>query len=426
MKRSFLSEDVAATVGGLLLVFGGLLAFTVFGYSPVAGKFSWDSGAALLGLLSWSNLGSILLSLVIAFMLFLFEQAVQGRSWRSAAGFPVIFLLATLASFIGGNKTVNHWGLETVIFSLLIGLLLNNTVGTAGWLRRSLSSELYIKTGLIFLGATILFQNLLTMGWWGLVQSVIVVFGVWYFSFWLCRRTGIDGEMSVMMSSAVSICGVSAAIASAGAIKGDPKKLSYVVSLVLIVAVPMIIIMPFLARLLSLEPAVAGAWIGGTIDTTGAVVATGTLYGDKALEVATIVKFSQNVLLGIAAFLIAIYWNVSRHASDAAVARPGLRVIWERFPKFVLGFIFVSLLFSVFFAGSEYKPVTGAMKQFQNLWFTMGFVSIGLETDFKALLNRGNRKAGWVFLGAQGFNVIFTLVVAYIIFGLLQPHIANS
>jgi uncharacterized membrane protein YadS len=108
----------------------------------------------------------------------------------------------------------------------------------------------------------------------------------------------------------------------------------------------MMIGMPYIARLLGLSQAVTGAWLGGSIDTTGAVVASGTLVGEEALKISTIVKFSQNVLLGIAAFAISIYWTYNKRATDRTTEKPTLSVIWERFPKFVLGFIAASLLFS--------------------------------------------------------------------------------
>src|SRR5690606_21567122 len=123
----------------------------------------------------------------------------------------------------------------------------------------------------------------------------IVVLSVWYFAFWLCRKFKVDDELTMMISSAVSICGVSAAIATSGAIKGDSKKLSYVVSMVLITAIPMMIAMPYIANALGFPQEVTGAWLGGSIDTTGAVVASGSLVGERALEISTIVKFSQNV-----------------------------------------------------------------------------------------------------------------------------------
>jgi uncharacterized integral membrane protein (TIGR00698 family) len=403
----------------LLFVAVSLGTFGLSGHTLPAAAFGWKDGGELPAVFSAGNLFRLLTVFAASYALFVFAHIIRGKPVKDTFGYAIVFLLAAVALLIGGNRTIGEWGLETVLFSLLAGLLVNNVFGTPEWLRKSLSSELYIKIGLILLGATILFQNLLKSGALGLIQSVAVVFAVWYFSFWLCRRFRIDRDLSVMLSSAVSICGVSAAIASAGAIRGDAKKLSYVVSLVLVVAVPMIIVMPLLAKLAGLNETLAGAWIGGTIDTTGAVVATGTLYGEEALKTATVVKFSQNVLLGIAAFFIAVYWSYTqadRTGGDGE--KPSPRLIWERFPKFVLGFVFVSLLFSLFFAGEAYRPVVDSLKKFQNLWFTLGFVAIGLETDFKAIINSHNRKATFVFLGAQLFNVLFTLLAAYLIFGI--------
>ena len=332
----------------------------------------------------------------------------------------MLYLIAVIASLIGGNGIVNDLGLETVIFSLIIGLVINNIWGTPEWIKPALTSELYVKVGLIFLGTTILFQDLLKSGALGLIQAVVVVFTVWNFAFWLFRKLKLDKELSLMMASGVSICGVAAAIASAGAIKGDSKKLSFVVSLVLVIAIPMIVLMPFLAHLIDLNDTLAGAWIGGTIDTTGAVVATGALFGEEALKISTIVKFSQNVLLGIAAFAIAIYWNFTQQTDrrDLEGKKPSAKLLWVRFPKFVLGFVLASLVFSFFFAGEEFKPLAKSLKAFQTLWFILGFVSIGLETNFRQLWNSENKKATLAFIGAQSFNIAFTLVVALIVFGL--------
>ena len=218
-----------------------------------------------------------------------------------------------------------------------------------------------------------------------------------------------------MLSSAVSICGVSAAVATAGAIKGDKKKLSYVVSLVMVVAVPMIIILPVLAKLMGLSEPMAGAWIGGTIDTTGAVAATGAIYGDVALQTSTIVKFSQNVLLGVAAFAISIYWSYTKK-EGVEEEKPGLKVIWLRFPKFVLGFVAASLIFSFAVSPEVVKETTPILKNIQGMWFALAFTSIGLETDFRSLLTSENRRSTYAFIGAQTFNVFFTLLMAWLLF----------
>ena len=226
----------------------------------------------------------------------------------------VIFALTLVAQLLANIPAVKEFGFESVFFAVILGLVISNFFKVPQWMKPAVNSEFYIKIGIICLGSTILFGDVMKSGAYGLAQSVLVVFSVWYFAYWIGRRMKVDPEMGTMLASAVSICGVSAAIATCGVIKGDNKKLSYVVSLVLIVAVPMMYILPWLANLMNLSPEVTGAWLGGTIDTTGAVAAAGTLAdtpqtGDLAAQTAIIVKSSQNVLLGVAAFIISLMWT---------------------------------------------------------------------------------------------------------------------
>jgi uncharacterized integral membrane protein (TIGR00698 family) len=331
--------------------------------------------------------------------------------------FPVIYVITVVAVFITGNETIKDLGLEAVIFSLSLGLIIGNAFRLPEWFRAALSAELYVKIGLVLLGTGVIFGDIVKAGGLGLIQALIVVLSVWYFAYWLCKRFKLDDELTMMISSAVSICGVSAAIATAGAIKGDPKKLSYVISLVLITAMPMMIGMPYIARYFGWSEEVTGAWLGGTIDTTGAVVASGTLVGETALKISTIVKLSQNVLLGLAAFAISIYWTYSNQKPGKDVEKPTLGLIWERFPKFVLGFIAASLVFSFLIDPTMVASVKGSLKSIQTLWFVLAFTSIGLETRFSDLFNSQGRKPLYAFLIAQGFNIIVTLIVAYYLFG---------
>ncbi|MNG72237.1 hypothetical protein D3C79_306600 [compost metagenome] len=331
--------------------------------------------------------------------------------------FPVVFILTVFALILAGNSTVKEYNLEAVIFSLIIGLVISNCFKLPAWFKEALSTELYVKIGLILLGTTVIFGDILKAGSLGLIQALAVVLSVWYFAFWLCKKLKIDKEMSLMLSSAVSICGVSAAIATSGAIKGDSKKLSYVISLVLITAIPMMIFMPYMAEWMGLSQEVTGAWLGGSIDTTGAVVASGSLVGEEALKISTIVKFSQNVLLGLAAFAISIYWTYAKSVDDETKRdKPTLKIIWERFPKFVLGFVFASLLFSFVISPEKIDVVKGSLKNLQGLWFTLAFTSIGLETNFKDLFVQDNKKPLYAFLIAQTFNVVVTLLIALVLF----------
>ena len=338
-----------------------------------------------------------------------------GQVGRYVVGFPVVYALAWLAQLLAGNTALHYWGLEYVIFALLLGLFVSNVRGVPGWLREAVRTEYYIKTGLVLLGAGILFLEILKAGALGMVQAVLVVSVVWWVCFWCSRNLRVDDEFGAMLSTAVSICGVSAAIAACGAIQGDKKKLSYVTSLVLIVAVPMMIVMPWIVRATGMPDAVGGAWLGGTLDTSGSVVAAGALISEPALKAGVIVKFSQNVLIGVAAFLLSVWWTFRQRAEGGE--RPRARVIWDRFPKFVLGFLVTSAVFSFVLDAATVSTTKGTLNGLRTVWFALAFTCIGLETRFTELVSMGRGRPAAAFLAAQAFNVVWTLLLAYLLFG---------
>ncbi len=331
------------------------------------------------------------------------------------AGFPIVFILAWLARFLAGNSLPVDWGVEYVIFALIVGLFVSNVIGLPEWLRDAVQTEYYIKTGLVILGAGLLFFEILQAGALGIIQAVLVVFVVWYSCFWLCRKLKVDDEFGVMLSSAVSICGVSAAIATCGAIEGDKKKLSYVTSLVLICAVPMMVLMPWAVKAFGIPELVGGAWLGGTLDTSGSVVAAGALISEAAMKTGVIVKFSQNALIGVAAFILSLWWTF--RAGAAAGERPTAGVIWERFPKFVLGFLVASAVFSFALHIDIVSATKGTLGELRTWWFALAFVSIGLETRFMDMAKMEGGRPALAFLAAQAFNVVWTLLLAYLLFG---------
>lgn len=419
-KKYRFNEDWASVIVGLIIIVA-IIATSFFPELPKFGpKAGWTGWTVLsTEIFTTGNTVRVIMTFLYFFFFAIVGSWLMGRRGKELLpAFPVIFVLSMIAQFIASSGSMKNLGLETVIFSLLIGLFVSNVIGTPKWLKEGIQSEFYIKIGLVMLGATILFSEIMKAGFFGVIQAIVVVMAVWYFAFWIGKKFKIDSELGIMMASAVSICGVSAAIATAGAIKGDSKKLSYVISLVLIVAIPMMIFMPLLAKWMGLADEVTGAWLGGTIDTTGAVVAGGTIAGDIALKFSTIIKFSQNVLLGVAAFLISIYWSYRGTNIDKS-QKPSLRLIWDRFPKFVLGFIVTSLIFS-FLIDSETAVTAGkTIKSYQSLWFNLAFVCIGLETRFKDLITLDRGRPAYVFLIAQAFNIVLTLCVAYVLFGLL-------
>jgi uncharacterized integral membrane protein (TIGR00698 family) len=380
------------------------------------GRSLGDSGATLAGAFSGKNLkATALVGLAFLVLSGLGVALLGGNVARYALGFPLVYLLAWFSQLVAGNSTVSYWGLEYVIFALGLGLFVGNVLGVPSWLREAVRTEYFIKTGLVILGSSILFLEIVQAGALGIAQAVLVVSAVWSFCFWLARKLKVDDELSVMLSTAVSICGVSAAIAACGAIQGDKKKLSYVTSLVLIVAVPMMVVMPWIIRSLGIPDVVGGAWLGGTLDTSGSVVAAGALISDAAMKAGVVVKFSQNVLLGVAAFLLSVWWTFRK--GKATGERPSGRVIWERFPKFVLGFVAASVVFSFVLDPATVAATKGTLGGLRTMFFALAFTCIGLETRVKDLVSMQGGRPVAAFVGAQAFNVVWTLALAFLLFG---------
>lgn len=414
-KQFSIHEDWTVVLLGFLII-----GISLFIYLPSVPVFKWSNGTDLLNdVFSITNIKELILEFIYFLGIGILGIFLVGKSVKKfLLGFPIVFALTVVALIIAGNTVIKGLNLEAVIFSLIIGLSIGNFFKLPEWFRTALSTEIFVKIGLVLLGISVIFSDILKAGSLGFIQALVVVLSVWYFAFWVCRKLKVDEELALMISSAVSICGVSAAIATSGAIKGDSKKLSYVISMVLVTAIPMMIFMPIIARHFNFPEEVTGAWLGGSIDTSGAVVASGSLVGETALKISTIVKFSQNVLLGLAAFAISVYWTYAQNkSSDAVVAKPTLGVIWERFPKFVIGFIVASLVFSFLIPSETRDTVKDSLKNLQGLWFALAFTSIGLETNFKDLFTNNSKNPLYAFLIAQLFNIIVTLIIAFLLFG---------
>ena len=208
-------------------------------------------------------------------------------------------------------------------------------------------SELFIKTGLILLGAEILFNRVLTLGGYGLgvawiIPPIVLIFMHWYGN----KVLKIESPSLVStVAACTAVCGVSAAIAAGSATKAKKEEISVAISISLLSTIIMMIALPFLINAMGLSEAVGGAWIGGTVDSTGAVVVAASMVGNEAMEVAAVIKMLQNVLIGFVAFILATFFitRVERGPDDP---KPGLGELWRRFPKFIIGFIAASLVFS--------------------------------------------------------------------------------
>ncbi|MBC2694745.1 MAG: putative sulfate exporter family transporter [Desulfobacteraceae bacterium] len=349
---------------------------------------------------------------------------IMKEDWKKfLGGYFVVYALAVISYIAAGQTTVKAWGLGYAIWGLSFGLLIANTVGTPKWLLKGARSEMFIKTGLVLLGGEILFSEILKLGLPGLIVAwfvtpTVIIF-MWLFGTrWLKMASK---SLTIIIAAATSVCGVSAAIAVSAACRAKKSELTLGVGMTMIFTVLMMIAMPPLCKAVGMLPAVAGGWLGGTIDSTGAVVAAGAFLGPVAEKVAAVVKMVQNVLIGVVAFLVAVFW-ITKVDRDPNAPRPSLMEIWYRFPKFILGFAAASLIFSfMLMPVMGHEEVSGILKLskvFRGWFFCLAFVAIGLESNFKELASHVvGGKPIILYIVGQSFNLILTLLMSWIAFG---------
>lgn len=426
-KRSW-SEDWLAVLAGLVVLLA--VFFSVVSIdegqaslaAPYVGKTSsWDSNP--LAALTKDPIGLVGIA-AMSTALFTVSVSLLGASaGRFICGFVGIFLLALLANVMASQVVMKHYGLSYALWALVLGLLISNTTGVPNWLKPAMKTELYIKTGLVVLGAEVLLPKLLALGLPGIFVAWIVTPVVLISTYWFGQKVlGIKSKsLNMVIAADMSVCGVSAAIATSAACKAKKEELSLAVAMSLMFTVVMMVVMPGIIRALGMDPILGGAWMGGTIDSTGAVAAAGEFLGEDALYVATTVKMIQNILIGVTALCVAIYWTTVVEREEGS-ARVGWGEIWKRFPKFVVGFVAASVLFSaaysVLSAGPEIvEATTGVTKTFRGWWFCLAFVSIGLESNFREFAKTlSGGKPLLLYLCGQTFNLCLTLAMAWLMF----------
>ncbi|MBA2115324.1 YeiH family protein [Bremerella alba] len=395
--------------------------------SYLAKPGSWDTNPlnSISGKLI--GIGGIFLVLLA---LFAAAMGIRGKSVQGfLIGFPSVFLLAALAYVMAGQSVLKAYNLEYALWALLVGLIVSNTIGTPAFLRPAIMTEFFIKTGLVLLGAEVLMSRLLALGLPGVFVAWVVTPIVLITTYWFGQKylKLPSRSLNMVISADMSVCGVSAAIATAAACKAKKEELSLAIGMSLSFTVIMMIVLPAIIKATGMDPILGGAWLGGTIDSTGAVAAAGAALGDEALEVAATVKMIQNILIGVTAFCVAIYW-VTYVERDASAPSVGISEIWYRFPKFVLGFVAMSILFSVLYsvltAGPELVDamIKDSTKTMRGWLFCLAFVCIGLETNFKQLLPQlQGGKPLILYVCGQTLNLCLTLIMAYLMFKVIFP-----
>lgn len=352
---------------------------------------------------------------------------LQGEKLRKfIPAFIMLFVIAFVVRMVSAEFTLKRY-LEWAFWALLIGLLIANTVGVPKWLKPAIRTEFYIKTGLVIFGFSILFSNIAKFGLYGLgiawgVTPIVILF-MWWFGNRILKIK--NKPLLITVASATSVCGTSAAIATGAASGAKKEDLSVAISISIIFTIIMMVFEPMIIKWTGMSHIMGGALIGGTVDSTGAVVLAGNALGPEAEQVASLVKMIQNLLIGFIAFFVAIFF--ARKVDKTGKSEVGASEIWTRFPKFILGFMGASIVASVIFVPAFGAEATGAINkvlgQYKDWAFVLAFTSIGLDTNFKEIAkSMQGGKVLWLYIVGQTFNIILTFAVVWLLLsGVLFP-----
>jgi uncharacterized integral membrane protein (TIGR00698 family) len=361
--------------------------------------------------------------------------------------FLFVYIASLVIFTIGQWKQAGAYNLEPPLVALIVGMLISNLFALPAWMDSGFRVEYYIKTGIVLLGATLPFTLILWAGPLAMLQATIVSVVTFAVIFYASRWLGLDRRLAACLGAGGAICGVSGAIAMAGAVKATKEQVAVAIALVILWAVVMIFFLPFASQALKLPAVIAGAWIGNSEFADAAGLAAAQTYGgmaeasngaiqgtaEQALASFTLMKvIGRDIWIGIWAFVFALI-ATTRWEAEKSGKRPSPAEIWWRFPKFVLGFLIASALVTLIAAGysfADYKKLVepnlvAPIKDLRTWFFIFCFFSIGLTTRFRELANVGSKP----FLGFSAgvvVNVILGFLLSAVVFsGYWQGLVAS-
>ncbi len=337
---------------------------------------------------------------------------------RIAALIPGVLLLAAVGfagkfveQFIARYGKAHHIvlpNIEYVLWAILFGLILSNTVGVPAIFRTGVATyEFWLKAGIVLLGARFLMGDVLRLGGISLVLVLIEIALSLVFMTFLGRAFGLRPKLTTLLAVGSSICGVSAIIATQGAIDADEEDSSYAIAAILALGALSLFLFPLIGHGLHLSDRGYGLWAGLAVDNTAEATAAGALYSDAAGKVAVLAKTCRNAMIGFVVLSYALYWAAK---GQAAQVENKAAFLWSKFPKFVLGFLLISLLASVGFFTKQQITSIGNLSRWA---FLLTFAGVGLKTNLRELGKQGARP---FLVGAIGEIAIATLTLG-LIFG---------
>ncbi|KAG0321814.1 hypothetical protein BGZ97_010245 [Linnemannia gamsii] len=393
------------------------------------------------------NLGLLVLFPLQGLLVWLALWAIGAKAWRQfPQGYLVVYILSFLSKWLAAQESIKSASLGDSIWAILFGTVLRNAMGgkampdgrskpLAPWLKVAQQTELYIAISLVLLCIDFtvlkpLAPRALFVSWID-TPTLFVVVAIMGVS-WL----KIDLQTAMIMSGATFICGSSAAIALSASL-GAGSKADLPIAIISVFTIPSIIALPYIAKAIGISSKVAGAWFGGCVDSTGAVIAASTIFGDNvAVETSAVVKMVQNVLIGPISVGVAIVWTKREERRTRALHNsledetlrsktdfkpvPYGTMLWARFPKFVLGFVLTAVLFNTVVPVEDRKTVNTFSFMVGEWFSTMSFVSIGLGLQFHELRRDARLllKLMALYALAQLVDILSTLGLAYVAFEL--------
>ncbi len=286
-----------------------------------------------------------------------------------------------------------HWrvpDIEYVLWAIVIGLLITNTVGLHRIFRPGVQTyEFWLKTGIVVLGARFVLGDIAKLGAVSLVQILVDMAVAGTIIILAARAFGLSGKLGSLLAIGTSICGVSAIVAAKGAIRARNSDVSYAIAAILALGAVALFVLPPLGHAIGLTDREFGLWAGLAVDNTAETTATGYLFSDHAGKIAVLVKSTRNALIGFVVLGFALYWAARGQADEIAPgAKAKAAFIWQKFPKFVLGFLAVSAIAT---AGWLSKGQIANLANVSKWAFLLTFACVGLNTDIRQIARTGWR-----------------------------------
>src|ERR1700689_3773623 len=275
-----------------------------------------------------------------------FARLIPGIALLGAIGYAG----KLLEKNVGAYAKAHHWvfpNIEYVLWAILIGLAISNTVGVPAIFRAGVATyEFWLKAGIVLLGARFLLGDVAKLGGLSLGLVALEIGGATLFMLWLGRAFGLRPKLTSLLAVGSAVCGVSAIIATQGAIEADEEDSSYAIGAILALGALSLFVFPLIGHSLHLSDRAYGLWAGLGVDNTAEATAAGALYSDAAGKVAVLAKTCRNELIGFVVLGYAIYW-ASKGQAKTVTGKAAF--LWQKFPKFILGFLLISLLASLAF-----------------------------------------------------------------------------